>query len=518
VRRLIAAITVLVVVVLVGGVALVVVTRGPSGGDQGSGVGPAPVTPSGGPPASQPPSPSLARFYDQRLSWSDCGDNQCARLTVPLDYRHPGGRTIRLYVLKVPASGSRIGSLVVNPGGPGAAGSSYAAGRGTYFDDPVLQHFDLVGFDPRGTGRSSPVDCLGDSAFNAYLASDPDPSTPAAIATFRHEQQALARGCAARSGVLAAHVSTNEAARDMDVLRAALGEPRLDYFGASYGTELGATYAQLFPRRVGRFVLDGAVDPTLGARAAALQQAAGFQKALDAYAANCVQSDVGCFLGKDVPAVQRSISTLLDQIAQKPLPTSDGRQLTAGNAFYGIAATLYNRSYWILLSSALRTALNGDGSLLMQLADAYADRNSDGTFKSNFLEAFYDISCLDDPYSLPYRDVPAQFPAFEKASPVFGKVYAWGLTSCDGFTPRTDETTPPIHAKGAQPIVVIGTTRDPATPYRWAVALSHQLDSGVLISRNGDGHTGYHQGNACVDDAVNAYLVSGTVPKDGLSC
>jgi len=216
--------------------------------------------------------------------------------------------------------------------------------------------------------------------------------------------------------------------------------------------------------------------------------------------------------------VQRSISTLLDQIAQKPLPTSDGRQLTAGNAFYGIAATLYNRSYWILLSSALRTALNGDGSLLMQLADAYADRNSDGTFKSNFLEAFYDISCLDDPYSIPYSQVPSEIPAFLKASPVFGRTYAWGLTACDGFTPRTDERPPAIHAPGAQPIVVIGTTRDPATPYREAVALAHQLDSGVLVSRDGDGHTGYHQGNACVDKAVNDYLVAGVVPKNGLAC
>ena len=326
----------------------------------------------------------------------------------------------------MPASGSRIGSLVVNPGGPGAAGSSYAAGRGTYFGDPLLQHFDIVGFDPRGTGQSSPVECLDDHDFNEYLSSDPDPTTPAEIAAFRRQQQRLARGCAAESGALAGHVSTVEAARDMDILRAALGDPRMNYLGASYGTELGATYAQLFPHRVGRFVLDGAVDPSLGTRAAALQQAAAFQRALDAYAANCVQSAVGCFLGKNVAEVQQTIRSLLDRISQQPLPTSDGRELTAGNAFYGIAATLYNRSYWILLSSGLRSALGGDGSLLMKLADAYAERNADGTFQSNFLEAFYDISCVDDPYSIPYRKVPSQFPAFEKASPVFGRVYRVG--------------------------------------------------------------------------------------------
>lgn len=515
-RRLVAAVTLLAVFVLVAGVALVVTGAGSS--DKPATGGPTPVVPSGGPPPARPPSPGLATFYSQHLDWSGCGDDRCAALTVPLDYRDPGGRTIRLHVLEVPASGSRVGSLVVNPGGPGAAGSSYAAGRGTYFGDPLLEHFDVIGFDPRGTGQSAPVDCLDDRAFDAYLSGDPEPSTPAEVVTFRRQQQALARGCAAHDRALAAHVSTNESARDMDILRAALGDSRMNYFGASYGTELGATYAQLFPRRVGRFVLDGAVDPTLGTRAAALQQAAGFQKALDAYAANCVQSDVGCFLGDDVPAVQHTISTLLDQIASSPLPTSDGRSLTAGNAFYGIAATLYDRGYWILLSSALRSALGGDGTLLMKLADAYAQRNADGTFQTNFLEAFYDISCLDDPSFVPYREVPAQFPAFDRASPVFGRVYAWGLTSCDGFTLRSDETTPPIHARGARPIVVIGTTRDPATPYRWAVALAHQLDFGVLVSRDGDGHTGYHQGNACVDDAVNAYLVSGVVPRNGLSC
>jgi pimeloyl-ACP methyl ester carboxylesterase len=515
VRRLVAAVTLVVVVVLVAGAALVVTRGGSSGGD----AGPTPVELSGGPPATRPPSAALARFYAQKLGWSDCDDgNECARLSVPLDYRTPSGPTIQIHVLKVPASGTPIGSLVVNPGGPGARGTSYAAGKGASFGEPLLEHFDLVGFDPRGTGQSSPVGCLGDRAFNAYLSSDPDPRTPAQIAQFRTQQRRLAQGCARTSGALAGHVSTVESARDMDILRSALGDAQLTYFGASYGTKLGATYAQLFPQRVGRFVLDGAVDPALGTRASALQQAAGFQRALDAYAANCVQSQVGCFLGKTVPDVQQTISTLLARISVTPLPTSDGRELTAGNAFYGIAATLYTRGYWILLSSALRSALGGDGSVLMKLADAYAHRNPDGSFQDNFLEAFYDISCVDDPYAIPYAKVPSQFPAFERASPVFGRVYAWGLTSCDGFSPRSEEPVPTIHAKGAQPIVVVGTTRDPATPYRWAVALAHQLDSGVLVTRDGDGHTGYHQGNACVDRAVEDYLVSGIVPKDGLSC
>jgi pimeloyl-ACP methyl ester carboxylesterase len=517
VKRLVAAITLVVVVVLVAGAALVV-TRDSSG----DAAGPTPVAPTGGPPATQAPAGDLGSFYSQHLDWAACSGSssdgdQCARLTVPLDYRHPAGRTIGISLLKVPASGSRIGSLVVNPGGPGAPGTSFAAGRGAWFGDPLLEHFDIVGFDPRGTGDSSPVDCLSDPAMNRYLGGNPAPTTPAQVAAYHRAQTRLVRGCARHSGALAAHVSTVEAARDMDILRAALGDRTMSYFGASYGTKLGSTYAELFPQRVGRFVLDGAIDPELGSRATSLGQAKGFQTALDAYAANCVQSSIGCFLGKDVAGVEKSISVLLGQISQNPLPAGD-RTLTIGNAYYGISAALYNRDYWIILSAALRSALSGDGSLLMQLADAYADRNADGTFSSNLLEAFTDISCLDAPYSIPYAKVPAQFPAFERASPVFGRTFAWSLTTCDGFTPRSDEPVPEIHADGAAPIVVIGTTRDPATPYRWAVALAHQLDSGVLISRDGDGHTGYHHGNACVDGAVESYLVSGVVPHDGLSC
>jgi pimeloyl-ACP methyl ester carboxylesterase len=512
--RLVVAAALVVAVVLAAG-AGILATRGSSGG----GSGPTAVVPGGGPPAKAPPSAALAPYYSQTLQWSDCRDgDRCARLTVPLDYRHPRGRTIRIAVLEVPAAGSRIGSLVVNPGGPGAPGTSYAAAGGQYFGEPLLDHFDIVGFDPRGTGDSAPVDCLSDSELDQYLSSDPEPETPAEVRTFRGWQQRLASGCVRESGELASHVSTVEAARDMDILRAALGEPTMTYFGASYGTELGATYAQLFPRRVGRFVLDGAVDPSLGPRASALQQTAGFQRALDAYAESCVTSSVGCFLGNDVGAVEHTISSILDRIAQKPLPTSDGRELAVGDAYYGIATTLYDRGYWILLSSSLRAALGGDGTQLMRLADAYASRNPDGTFQNNMLEAFYDISCLDDPHGIAYSKVPSQIPAFEKASPVFGRINAWALTSCDGFTPRSDQPVPVIHAAGAAPIVVIGTTRDPATPYQWAVALARQLDSGVLVTRDGDGHTGYHRGNACVDHAVESYLVSGVAPRDGLSC
>jgi pimeloyl-ACP methyl ester carboxylesterase len=517
VKRLVVAVLVLAVVLLSGaGILAALHSSHPT---KSSDSGPRPVTPTASP--DLPPPAGLASYYGQKLQWSDCENgDRCARLTVPLDYRQPSGTTIQLAVLEVPAAdpGSRVGSLVINPGGPGEPGTSYAALGAQAFGQPLLDHFDIVGFDPRGTGQSSPVDCLSDSALDAYLAEVPDPSTPAELTTFKASQRALATGCSRLSGALASHISTVESARDLDILRSALGDPTLNYLGSSYGTKLGATYAQLFPQRVGRFVLDGAVDVSLSTRAQTLQQAAGFQQALESYAANCVSSSGGCFLGKTVPEVLQAVSTLVDHTAQHPLPAGSGRELTAGNAFYGIAVTLYSRNYWVLLSSALRAALGGDGSQLMRLADAYASRNADGTFQNNSMEAFYAISCLDDPSSVPYAQVPAQYPAFEKASPVFGKVFAWSLASCRGFTPRSDQPVPVIHAKGAAPIVVIGTTRDPATPFHWAVDLAHQLDSGVLLRRDGDGHTGYHTGNTCIDDAVESYLVAGVVPKNNTSC
>ncbi|GAB3790287.1 alpha/beta hydrolase [Nocardioides ungokensis] len=473
------------------------------------------------PSATRAPSPGLARFYTQRLDWSSCRDGDlCARLTVPLDYQHLDGRTIDLALLKVPAQdpAQRIGSLVVNSGGPGAPGTDYAAGASQAFGQPLLDRFDIVGFDPRGTGSSDPVDCLSNAQLDGYVAADPSPDTAAERATYAGILRTFGRGCVQRSGDLAAHVSTVEAARDMDVLRAALGESRLTYFGASYGTKLGATYADLFPHRAGRLVLDGAVDLSIGPRELALEQAGGFETALRAYVQDCVDHTDGCFLGSTLDEGLAKISSLLTRIDAQPLPTSSDRQLQIGNAFYGIALPLYDRQYWYVLSAALQQAMSGDGSTLLKLSDLYNSRDDSGGYGNNLIEALYAISCLDDPTAISPAQVPAELPAFEKVSPTFGDVFAWGLTTCDGWQVKSGARDRSVHAKGAPPIVVIGTTRDPATPMKWAVDLAHQLDSGVLIRRDGDGHTGYHAGNECVDRAVEGYLIDGTVPKDGLSC
>ncbi len=531
-RRSTAVLTTVVAVVLaaalVGGLALAG-TLALGGGSSD----PAPSTSASGGPevqpleraraATAPPEPDLAVFYDQEISWSACpgGDQSeeqdCASLRVPVDYAEPGGATVDLALLRVAATGQPIASLVVNPGGPGAPGTQFAAAARRIFGPALTSSFDVVGFDPRGTGRSEPVDCLSDTGLDHLLAADPDPDSAAEARVFQRAQERFFAGCTRRTGDLLGHVSTIEAARDMDVLRAVLGDERLAYFGASYGTELGATYAELFPDRVGRFVLDGAIDVSLSAREATLAQAGGFETALRSYVGNCVENVSGCYLGDSLQGGLDQVSGLLDQLDRQPLSTQDGRELTEGLGYLGIGAALYSRESWPVLDQGLRTAFAGDGSTLLLLADAYASR-ANGRYTSNLLEANLAINCLDDPTSIPASQVPAQLDDFEEAAPTFGRTFVWSLAACQGVRVTTSEEPLTIRGEGAAPILVVGTTRDPATPYEGAVALADQLDSGVLLTRDGDGHTGYHQGDACIDETVESYLVSGTVPEDGKRC
>ncbi|PUA82817.1 alpha/beta hydrolase [Nocardioides currus] len=463
------------------------------------------------------PEPGLESFYAQSLDWESCNDDaECAQLEVPLDYAEPDGETIELALLKVPARDESQGALVVNPGGPGAPGTDYAAAASRVFREPLLRAFDIVGFDPRGTGESAPVDCLSDDQLDVYLSSDPNPDTPEEEQEYAEMTTGFGRGCAELSGDLVDHVSTIEAARDMDVLRAALGQKTLTYLGASYGTKLGATYAELFPRRVGRLVLDGAVDVSLDNRQLGLEQAAGFETALRSYVQNCLDTTDNCFLGDSVDEGMATISDLLGEVDGSPLPAGD-RELQVGNAFYGIVTPLYNRDYWFLLSAALRSALDGSGSALMDLADTYSSRGPQG-YVDNSSEAIFAINCLDDPSSIDFDQVASELPAFEEASPTFGSIFAWSLTSCRGSLSTTTEKPIEIDGKGAAPILVVGTTRDPATPMKWAEALAAQLDSGVLLRRDGDGHTAYNSGNECIDTAIESYLLDGDVPDNPTDC
>ena len=459
----------------------------------------------------------LEKFYTQKLSWDGCGDDQCTTVTVPIDYEEPGGDTLDLKVKVVPAEGEGGHSLFLNPGGPGGSALGFTDYMKSQFGNDVRKRYDLVGVDPRGVGESTPVDCLSDSDFDQYAASDPDPDDAAEIKDFRDIFANLGAGCEKMSGALAAHMSTEEAARDFDVVRALLGSEKLDWFGASYGTQLGATYATLFPKNVGRMVLDGAVDPALSSEESAFGQTTGFQRALVAYIEDCVTSK-GCPLGRDAAAAEQKLADFVDARDAAPMDTGQERKLTEGLTFYGIAVTLYDKQSWPVLTQALTAAFKGDGSVLLRLADVYFERNADGSYGSNIGEANPAVNCLDANDSSTLEEVQASVPRFQKASPVFGRALAWGALGCGEWPIEATHPQIEVDATGSAPIVVLGTTRDPATPYEWSKALTKQLNTAVLVSRQGDGHTAYTSGNACIRKLVDAYLVDGTVPKDGTLC
>ena len=464
---------------------------------------------------------TLERFYTQDLDWAGCGPDQCAKLTVPIDYSNPDGATLKLVVLKVAAKSpsKRIGSLVVNPGGPGASGIDYARAADFIVTEPVRAAYDIVGFDPRGVGRSSPIKCLDDRELDTFLGFDPTPDDKAEEQQFADSAKAFADKCKAKGGPLLAHVSTIDAARDMDVLRAALGEARLDFLGKSYGTFLGATYADLFPAKVGKFVLDGAVDPNLTWTQANEGQAVGFETATRAYVKDCVDNG-NCPLGESLESGMQKLRDFLKALDARPLPLDDPyvKELTEGWASAGIAGAMYDTGLWSQLTDALRDAFAGTADPLMTLANGYARRTDAGTYKVNLMQVIYAVNCLDRPGSKDLAHYESDARLLSAEAPTWGPFLAWGSIPC-GFWPVPANNVPKkIAASGSGPIVVVGTTRDPATPYKWAQALAAQLENGHLISYDGDGHTAYTRSNSCVDDAVDAYLLEGTVPPAGLRC
>ncbi|MCP9961581.1 alpha/beta hydrolase [Streptomyces somaliensis] len=485
--------------------------------------------PAGGPaprataPAARPDAAALRPYYAQRLSWRDCGAPgfQCATLRAPLDHARPDGPRIELAVARVRATGpgERIGSLLVNPGGPGGSAVDYLQGyAGLAYPAPVRARYDVVALDPRGVARSEPVRCLDGPAMDAYTQVDQTPDDRRETGLLTASLKRFASSCAKRSGRILPHVSTAEAARDMDLLRAALGDERLHYVGASYGTFLGATYAELFPSRTGRLVLDGAMDPSLTAERVNLDQAAGFDTAFRAFAADCLtHSD--CPLGtasvRDATARMKAFLARLDRA---PVPTGEERPLGEALATTGVITAMYDEAAWPRLRTALAQAMGGEGSGLLALADSYHERDADGRY-SNLMSANAAVNCLDQPSAFTTPEaVAAAVPAFEKASPVFGRGLAWASLTCAYWPTKATGTPHRTTAEGAPPIVVVGTTRDPATPYGWARSLAAQLSSGTLLTYDGDGHTAYGRGSDCVDTAINAYLLEGTPPPPSKRC
>ena len=473
-------------------------------------------TPTSSPSVDDP----LAHFYAQQVDWSPCGEAECGTVQVPLDYDDPQGPVLTLALSRVPAGDPdrRLGSLVLNNGGPGVAATEYAKNADLVVSPAVRAAFDVVGMDPRGVGGSSPIECVTDEQLDESLSTgDSTPDTPAEVEEFLAGVAEFRDGCLERSPDLLAHVGTTDVARDLDVVRAALGDERLSFLGKSYGTSIGVEYARQFPDRVGRLVLDGAVDPTLSDEQLLLGQAEGFELALSRFVEDCLAR--GCPLGSTPQQVLGVVEQVLATTDDEPLETSS-RPLTQVLATYGILFPLYQPAEqgYPALEAGLQAARAGDGSVLLQIADLYLLRAPDGTFVTNQWDAFTPISCLDRPSDAEPADVEAALPRFLAASPRFGEGLAWGMVSCTGWPVPSDGLPAPVAAAGAPPVLVVGTTGDPATPYAWAQALAEQLESGVLLTYDGTPHTAYRKGSGCVDDAVDGYLLEGTLPAPGTVC
>ncbi|WP_018157175.1 alpha/beta hydrolase [Demetria terragena] len=467
------------------------------------------------PKATKAPSKSLAKFYDQKLSWTDCEEGaQCAQLEVPIDYSQPSGGTLKVAVLKRKATGQRRGSLVVNPGGPGGSGVDYAAAADFIVSRDVRKAYDVVGFDPRGVQRSAPIVCYDAPKMDGQLGGDPTPDDSTEQNAMMKSGRDFGSACKKKAPELIGHVSTVEAAKDMDVLRAALGSSKLDYLGKSYGTFLGATYADLFPKKVGRFVLDGVVPPDITNSQVNQGQADGFERATKAYVKDCVDSG-DCPLGGSEKEGMKRIRDFLKEVDAKPIPvTNDERvkKLTEGWASSGIAAAMYDQGMWGSLTKAFKSAFAGNGNDLMALANSYSERDSEGNYSSNIMQVISAVNCLDRQGSPDVADYRKDQANFTKTAPTWGPLLAWGGAVCGEWPVKATGKPKKITAQGSSPILVIGTTRDPATPYEWSVRLNNMLDNSRLISWDGDGHTAYMRSNKCVDGATDKYLLEGKVP------
>ncbi|MBV7700887.1 alpha/beta hydrolase [Streptomyces sp. TRM70350] len=476
----------------------------------------------------------------QKLSWKDCpppsqaqggGDApsplpggaewQCASMKAPLDWDDPKGDTIDIALIRARASGEaneRIGSLIFNFGGPGGSGVTTLPAFGADYDT-LRTRYDLVSFDPRGVGRSAGVWCQNDQQLDAYFQQDATPDDAGERTEYVDNVKEFNAACEKNSEKMLPHVRTTDAARDMDLMRQVLGDDKLHYFGISYGTELGGVYAHLFPKNVGRAVFDAVVDPTKNPEQGSLGQAKGFQLALDNYAQHCVSQVEDCPVGDSAQDVKNRIAKLLRDLDRKPIPGIFPRELTQTAATSGIAQALYSQDFWEYLTEGLEQAYDGDGQILLLLSDSMNGRNPNGEY-SNLAAANVSINCADDKPRYTTEYVQRKLPEFRAASPLFGELLAWSMISCTDWAVPGAADHPDVSAPGSAPILVVGNTGDPATPYEGARRMVQALGKGVGVelTYKGQGHGAYDSKNTCVQAAVNGYLLDGRIPAAGTVC
>ena len=453
------------------------------------------------------------------VKWSNCGGGfQCGTVTVPLDYAHPEAGTIDIALNRKPATdpANRIGSVLTNPGGPGASGIQFLQGEAASMKN-LNRRFDLIGFDPRGIGQSAPVRCLTGPEEDAYFALDSVLDDPQEKAAGIQADKDFAAGCEQRSARVLPFVDTVSAAKDLDLIRIALGDAKLTYLGFSYGTFLGQTYANLYPTHVRALALDGVVDPTLTANDLLLAQLVSFQRNLEAFLADCnsrASSSPPCTYGvSGDPAAK--LDALMGRLDTNPIPVGN-RQLTRALALTGVLLGLYNQSFWPTLDVALSATDRGDGSILLRLADVYLARNANGTY-DNEIDASSAVNCLDRPVPTDVAAYDKLGPAFARASPLFGPSFQYANLGCAYWPVKPTGHAGPLTADGAPPILLVGGTDDPATPYAWAQSVNRQLAGSVLLTRNGNGHTSY-DASTCAHSAIDDYLINLTLPAAGTVC
>ncbi len=471
--------------------------------------------------------------HDQNTSsavvWSDCADKaaklaggrvnnvryDCGTMRVPRNWAKPADSgTFNLALMRVRRNGqkNRIGSLLVNPGGPGASGMQLAAAAPSFLPLEIQRRFDIVGFDPRGVGESSPVHCFSDKQKDEITAQDPDPTAQQAFDDQVSLSSSIGRGCAEKYGDALKYYSTEQTAHDMDAIRQVVGDDKLSYLGYSYGTLLGQVYDHLFPHKIRATVLDGPVDPRQDAVASSSGQAAGFEQAFDAFAANCRDHGKACKIGPDARA---TVTQLLDAARKDPAVGEDGRKATAGYVMYAVISALYSKQSWSILEQALDSLKRGDPTGVFALADQYNERDSSGHY-TNSIDANNAVNCSDETNPPSLAEIKNLQPQWRQQYPLFGTALAVSLMGCSTWAGGHDPYTVGA-AEGSPPILVVGTTGDPATPYANAQKVAESLKNAVVLTWEGEGHTAYPQ-NKCINDVVNNYLINEKAPSHNVTC
>ena len=442
---------------------------------------------------------TLKEFQNQELKWQNCYENfQCSTLLVPVDYNKITSDVFHLKVIRYKATDQRhkLGALIVNPGGPGASAFDYAYNAENIVSATIREKYDIVGFDQRGVGQSDPIRCLTDKETDEMLAGPMIADTPENQRKMIENAKFFASKCKKAAGNKLTHLSTFESAKDMELLRLALNEPKLNYLGKSYGTYLGTLYTSLYPLKVGKMILDGAIDPSISIQEQNLAQAKGFELALNQFLSENKISKIEIF-------------NLFKKLRIKPLSTKSNRNLTDSLAILGVASALYDDVIgWPKLKKAINDASAGDGSKLLALADEYTGRTKTGKYFSNENDTATLISCLDWPSRNTIEQMRSASKLFRSRAPIFGSYLTYSQLVCNYLTTTKNAISINLDLIPTYPILIISVIRDPATPYEWGLTLSKKFPGSFFLTLDADGHTGQGRGFSCIDRAVDSFLIT----------